>query len=239
MAAVRVQDYLTPLAEPALVRAVFGGYRLTMGGTPSAECLAVLCAQVFLESGRGQKMHCWNPGNRKTPRDWDALFCAYKCDEIFDEPTAAFAQRLGDCLIQPWKNDSRTGKPLFRVVLPDSHPWARFCAFESAEEGMADYVALLACSDRYRAAWTLAARGDADGFARVLGVAGYYTADPATYARGVVSIAAALLPLCRATLASFDRGLTDDEVSEIAAAVSNTVANDLIWNHDRHEVLAA
>lgn len=238
MSAVRVQDHLTPLGEPELVRALLSGYRLTMGGTATAECLAVLAAQLFLESGRGQKAHCFNWGNRKAPTNWDGLYCAFRCDEIFDGPTADYAKRLGDCLVQPWRNDSRTGKPLFRVVLPDTHPWARFCAFESAEEGAADYVALLACNDRYRAAWGLAFKGDADGFGRAICLAGYCTADPAVYSRGVVSIAAALLPMCRAVLAGDEHEFTDDEVFNITAAVSNTIAADFVWNHDRREPLA-
>jgi hypothetical protein len=125
-------------------------------------------------------------------------------------------------------------------VLPAEHPWSRFLAFETPEDGLSDYVLFLATRERYRAAWHLIMAGDADGAARALGHAGYYTAPIDTYAHGVASIATSLLPLCIAITEGVSTELNEDEMANVAAAVANTVAADLMWNHDRHhEELAA
>jgi len=226
---ILVEDRVTPLTEPEFIAAMARGYVMNMGAQASPECLSCLGAQGFLESGRGKKMRNFTPGNKKTPPRWDGLYAFVTCDEIFDAQTAHRAQQLGPCTVTPWR-----GGPLQRVVLAAPHPWSAFCAYENAAEGCADYVQLLSGMERYRAAWHLAQKGDPDGFARALGHAGYFTAPVDVYARGVVSIAASLLPLCRATLADGAHELTDDEAFNIAAAVSNTIGNELIWTHDRH-----
>lgn len=232
MTAVRVEDRVTRLSVPDLLGALAAGYRIVMGGGASAPELATLGAQVCLETGRGQAMHCWNPGNVKLPADWDGLFTSYGCDEVFDAQTARLAQRLGPCTVNPWK-----GGPLQHVILPASHPWARFLAFGNASDGMADYVDRLSGKDRYRAAWTLAHRGDPDGFSRALAQAGYYTAPVDQYTRGLVALAAELMPVAKSTLDDAPTDFSEETALNVAAMVSASVANDLIWNHDRHEPL--
>src|SRR5581483_3549948 len=145
---------------------------------PTARTLAVLGAQLCLESGNFERAHCFNWGNWKLPQGWDGYYCQYECDEIFDQATAQRAQEFGPCQVSLWK-----GGPKWRVVLFPPHPWSSFCAFTDADEGAARYVELLALSARYVTAWHHAILGDPENFSRWLSARGYYTADVDTYTR--------------------------------------------------------
>jgi hypothetical protein len=218
-----VDDRLTPLSVEDGMLALYGGYERILGAPPERpSTLAALGAQLCLESGNFKKAHCYNWGNKKCPKDWAGLYCRFKCDELFDERTAALAQRLGPCVVNLWK-----GGPLYRVVLLPPHPWTEFTAYESAEEGAADYVRLLATRDRYRAAWSAAHDGDAAGFSRALGAARYYTAEVESYTRGIVSIASRLAPLCERLVAEHAEQLSEDEREHIEALVALTLAESL------------
>lgn len=63
----------------------------------------------------------------------------------------------------------------------------RFRAYGSAEEGAADHVRLL--ERRFEAALSAAQAGDAEAFVRELRAGGYFTGDPAAYARAVSGLA--------------------------------------------------
>jgi hypothetical protein len=216
-----VEDRLTPLSIDHLISALADGYRIVLGSDVEAPCLAVLTAQSCLETGNGQKVHNWNFGNKKKPKDWDGLYAHFKCDEIFDAPTAKRAQKLGPCVVQDWR-----GGPLKRVVLLPPHPWSAFVAFATAAEGMADHVKLLACVERYRAAWSRAFHGDAAGFAHALRVARYYTADEEPYTAGLVSIAKRVEPAC-VRLTTGEHGLTDEERAHVEDVVARTLVESL------------
>lgn len=208
-----VPDRLTPLSLEDGLHALAAGYDTTMGAPcDSGRTLACLGAQLCLESGNFQKAHCYGWGNRKMPADWDGLYCTFKCDELFDEPTAHRAMLLGPCAVSIWK-----GGPLRRVVLLPGHPWAMFTAFATAEEGAADYVALLACSDRYRQAWHAAVMGNPAAFSDSLSSARYFTAESETYKRGLVSIFHKILPACEAIVAGKGHGI-DDALRELVSA---------------------
>jgi hypothetical protein len=219
MTAQFIDDLLTPVSVDALLLALHGGYVRVMGAaTDKVPCLAALGAQLCLESGNGQLAHRFNWGNRKRPADWDGLFTRFQCDEIFDRQTADRAKTLGPCAVTLWR-----GGPLYRVVLFPPHPWSEFVAFVTADEGAADYISLLACSDRYRAAWHCAYAGDAAGFSLALGRAKYYTADVEPYTKGLVSIAARILPACERIANGLDHGLTDEDRAFIEATVYETI----------------
>jgi hypothetical protein len=210
----QIPDKLTPIPLDGLISAVAEGYRRLMSSIVAARCLAVLSAQACLETGNGQKMHRYNPGNKKLPKDWAGEFCQFACDEIFDAATAAHAATLGPCVRTPWR-----GGPLVRCVLSPPHPWTSFVAFHEAGEGFADWLELLALTDRYRVAWSRAYAGDAAGFVRALGAARYFTADEPVYEKAVVSIAARILPACARIAANEDHDLTDEDRAHVAAMV--------------------
>lgn len=218
MTATILADAITPLSLEEGLGALAGGYRLVMNSDPTRSCLAVLGAQVCLETGNFQKMHRYNPGNRKMPADWDGRYTQFRCDEIFDVATANRARVLGPCSVTPWK-----GGPLQRVVLVPPHPWTSFVAFASATEGMGDYVKLLATNDRYRLAWSRAYAGDAKGMATALHLAGYFTADLTPYAAGMAQIAAKLTPIAAGVVAgaplisAADRAHLDELVASTMA----------------------
>jgi len=92
-----------------------------------------------------------------------------------------------------------------------------FRAYDSLDEGAADYLALL--RDRFGPALDAARRGDFDGFASKLKKAGYYTADEGDYARALRSIAGAPAagPAPRARSSAY---VTTDELARISDAMS-------------------
>jgi len=63
----------------------------------------------------------------------------------------------------------------------------RFRAYDSAQQGASDYLSLL--QHRYPDAVQAAERGDAGGFVQALKSGGYFTGDPAAYAKSVASLA--------------------------------------------------
>jgi hypothetical protein len=63
----------------------------------------------------------------------------------------------------------------------------RFRAYDSAQQGASDYLSLL--QRRYPDAVQAAERGDAGGFVQALKSGGYFTGDPAAYAKSVASLA--------------------------------------------------
>lgn len=222
MTATFVPDKITPLSVEELLLAAHDGYQIVMGAeTDSAECLAATGAQLCLESGNGQHAHQFNFHNEKRSKDWTGLFTRFKCDEIFDANTAALAQKLGPCVVSPWK-----GGPRQRVVLLPPHPWTEFVAFETAAQGTARYFEFLSCRERYRRAWKRAFVGDAVGFSLELGAAGYYTADVGAYTAGLASIAKRILPICKRVITGDDYGITGQDrehISAVALSLMETV----------------
>lgn len=230
-----VPTVLTKLPVDGLIDATIAGYGRLMGAPPSPEAASVAAGQAMLETGDGQKMRNWNPGNRKRPSGWEGDFCEFACDEIFDAPTAALAKRLDPdhCAESIWR-----GGPLIRCSLIPPHPWSEFVSFPTAAEGFSDWLGLLAMSDRYRAAWGRLYAGDPAGFVRALHAAGYMTADEEIYEHAVFSIAASVLPACRSRLNGGGQTLSDDDRSYVSGLVGLTLA-DTIWSADRHGTLAA
>lgn len=214
-----ITDLITPLSmELGVLGLADACAHIVLGARPPAKCLAVLAAQCCLETGTFQKMHRFNVGNRKVPADWDGLYTQFRCDEIFDLTTARRAQQLGPCTVAPWK-----GGPKQRVVLAPPHPWSSFAAFDTAELGMADHLKLLACTDRYRAAWSRAYAGDAIGTAAALHSAGYFTADLDPYARGMASLAGKLGPICQSIIGGSPL-ISSEDHAHIEQLVATTMA---------------
>lgn len=77
-----------------------------------------------------------------------------------------------------WRTTEGFGDAETKVV-------ARFRAYPDAVSGAKDFVKLLANSPRYASAWKELEAGDPIKYAFALGKAGYFTADPTAYAKGV------------------------------------------------------
>jgi hypothetical protein len=125
-------------------------------------------------------------------------------------------------------------------VLRPPHPWTKFRAFETAEEGAAAYLELFTWS-RYAQAALRARAGDPVGFVLACKAAGYFTApDVHAYASAVASIAAHALAACTqeldlAWIADAPPPVIDDATRE---HVEGLVALDLAsytWDETRND----
>jgi len=94
-------------------------------------------------------------------------------------------------------------------VPPPDPPVLRFRSFETADEGAIDYWSMLA--GHYRPALALFDQGAAFDAAIMLGALGYYTANPASYSRGVVN-----------WFKWYDRELAASFVDELAEGSGNS-----------------
>ena len=88
---------LTPASPLELVEAVEAAYACQFGRPPQLRTVAVLCAQLALETANGQKIICWNPGNfkRGPTTDW----CAFGTTEYVGSPPVATPMR---CEFSVW-----------------------------------------------------------------------------------------------------------------------------------------
>lgn len=207
MTATLVDDQLTPLPVADMLDALADGYAMVMGSDADAKCLAVLGAQVCLETGNMAHVHCHNWGNVKRSADWDGLYCMFRCNEIIG------------------------GKVLW---FDPPHPQTHFRAYAEASEGAKEYVKFLATRDRYRASWSRAYAGDADGFVRALGKAGYFTANVDSYAKAVFSIAKRLAPVASRVAANAAGDLDDTERAHIGELVTLTLSESARGMYEHH-----
>lgn len=231
---IKVEDRITKLSMDDGLIVLNKGHDLTMGQPfQLAWAMACMGAQLCLECGNFQKAHCNNWQNQKIPKEWEGLYCTFKCDELFDVATAHRAMAVAPGLAVDtglWK-----GGPLHRVVLFADHPWALFKAFEDEKRGSdehnvdgaviaaGEYVRLIACEDRYKEAWHQAVMGRPSQFSHALHDAGYYTADPNVYTKGVVSIADKIHEPCARIVAGEQHGIGDELRSFVMAQVTETL----------------
>lgn len=155
---------LTPMGPEeirALLRARFG-----------ARQADILTAQIRLETGNGQRLWRYNFGNLKAT----SINRPYQTLRNVSERDASGALHR----YQPEGEEGQTT----RWDVPPGHPQTRFRAYETAEEGLDDFLGLLR-SKRFRRAWTALAEGNAEAYFRELRKAGYFTATFDEYWRGV------------------------------------------------------
>lgn len=200
MAPYEIPNKLTPLPETEFILTAAQAWKKFYGHGPEVKQLACCLAQMILEVGRsktadgyiwGKRCHNYNMGNIKS-RDGDgSTWQYYDCGE---EVSLAKAQELikkDPKLVSikkqyAWSNGSQRAS--IWILAP--HPWTRFRAFETAEEGLLDYISFLVTErDRYLTAWNQGVmKGDPVTFSLELGKAGYYTADPQRYTKTVVAL---------------------------------------------------
>lgn len=152
-------DTRTPLTLDEAAHAIVHGWRCYFGGDPKRESLLVLLAQSALETGRWSAIHCFNFGNIKSAPGDGRSWTFFRCNELLDGKW---------CWFDP------------------PHPQTRFRAYDSAEEGAVDYVALLV--RRYTAAWGAVTVGDPGAFVDCLKRGMYFTAPIEPYRRNVISL---------------------------------------------------
>jgi len=127
-------------------------------------------------------------GNVKATPAWQGDHCERYCNELLTEQQARDAHSRAtltpDGALDVILGGVVGGKRIVNFYPPN--PATRFRAFDSLEAGALDYLSILA--DRFASAWRYLEAGDAPGFAAALSRARYYTADPKSYAAGLVSL---------------------------------------------------
>lgn len=116
----------------------------------------VLLSQYALETGLGRACHNYNLGNAKHITGDGHKWTMFRCSEIING---------------------------HEVFFDPPHPQTWFRAFDTLEEGAADYVAML--RRRFAVAWPAVERGDVASFGHMLKAAHYYTADESAYVRAL------------------------------------------------------
>lgn len=187
MNAAYVPPKKTPLTFDEADGALTLALASSLGETPSIPTRALALAKTALETGRWSAMWNHNWGNVKASEKWEGLYTCIVLNEVLNGKVVWFAPE-GRLTGNPAKGGKLAGDlaDAGRTV-PPGHPQTRMRAFPTAADGALDYVRFVG-GGRYRAAWELLLAGDAQGYVHALKVAGYFTADEATYAKGVLSL---------------------------------------------------
>lgn len=187
---IRREAVVTPIEPTTLTKALTSAYRVRFGREPKRESIAMLMAQSALETGRWKSNRCFNLGNVKAGSSWTGDYCYYYASELVSESDAdrAFSLRKSRSDGGAGHNVSiaRLESGNWDVRLYPDHPWCKFRAFSSLEEGSAAYLDLLA--DRFSTAWKKVEEGDPEGFVRALHASGYFTANLEKYLKEVLSL---------------------------------------------------
>jgi hypothetical protein len=167
-------------------QAMSGAMAATLGETPSTEALALALGKTALETGRwGASGGLWNHnwGNVKASAKYEGTYTCIVLNEVLPLGLVWFDPR-GQLTANPAKGGKLMGPPM---PVPEGHPQTRMRAFAAPDEGALSYVRFVA-GGRYAKAWELLLAGDAVAYVHALKVAGYFTADEATYARTTLSL---------------------------------------------------
>lgn len=154
-----IEDKLTPLSESEACYYLREAWKSIFGEYPSKESCALLWAQSALETGRWKLIHNHNWPNIK--RIKGNHWTSYKCNEVLNGKVEWF---------YPY------------------HPQTHFAAYLTSLDGAVAYIKFLSERTRYREAWNEVLKGDPVAFTAALKRGGFFTANLATYTKGVVSL---------------------------------------------------
>lgn len=160
----------TPTPAVDVYDAIAEAWPAVVGGEPSRDSILVLLAQWGIETGDGRACWNFNLGNVK---------------RVPGEPWT-WLQNVWEMI---------GGK---KQVFQPPHPQTHFRAFRSLDDGAAAYLAFL--HSRFAKSWPAVTDGDPAGFAHLLKLQRYYTADEQQYARAM-----------RARFDAFSRTVHDTE----------------------------
>jgi hypothetical protein len=210
--ALYLEKLATRVGLVGIVGELAEGYRQYMGEYPSPPCLACNVGQVALETGNGQSMWNWNPGNVKWAADWPGHWTMYRCNEVIGGRVEWF---------------------------DPPHPQTWFRAFESCRDGMAAQVEFLASRERYQKAWHQFFLGKADAGVRALAEAGYFTTKVDAYARAVTLIYGHVLGPCSDYLAGKVPAVGEDLHDRVTQLVAESLYDPALRDLRLHEDLVA
>lgn len=158
-----------------------------LGKPPTDETLALALAKTALETGRWTQIWRSNWGNIKCSNTYPGMFTCICLNEALTRggvPVVVWFAPEGELTAAPSRGGKLVGAP---IPVPDGHPQTRLRAYANAYDGVDSYVDFVA-NGRYIEAWKYLLRGDAVAYVHALKARGYFTADEAVYARGVVSL---------------------------------------------------
>ncbi len=183
--AVYVPPVKTPLTFAEAARSMRQGIYVATGEQPTNAALALALAKTALETGRWQSMWNYNWGNVKAGAEYHGMYTCITLNEVLNGRTVWFAPE-GE-LVR--KDGPLKYEPL---LVPPGHAQTRMRAYANAYDGAQQYADFVA-NGRYRDAWQRLLAGDPAGYVHALKMKGYFTADEATYRRGVERIFAEYL----------------------------------------------
>ncbi len=177
----------TPLTFEDAAASMSRALSWVLGEMPSTGVLALALGKTALETGRWSAMWSNNWGNVKASSLYEGQFCCILLNEVLVRNGATrviwFAPE-GELTANPAKGGKLVTDP---IPVPDGHPQTRMRAFATADEGALAYARFVA-GGRYKKAWERLLAGDAVSYVHELKVAGYFTADEATYARTTLAL---------------------------------------------------
>lgn len=148
----------TPVSDEQMAKAIVNVWHRLFGADPSKEQVYMIMAQNAIETGRDRKsMHNFNVGN---------IIVGTTDHDYF----------LGGDWMYADKSET-TKKKITQ----------KFRAYNTLEEGVADYLNLLSKSKRYATSWQHILHPDVRAYSKALHDAGYYGAKEEEYTKGLLS----------------------------------------------------
>lgn len=185
-----IPDAVKELKPAEAAYALREAWKKVYGQYPSDKSLAVLWSKSALETGHWKHIHDYNFGNiKRKETDEVNLFTMFECGEEVSlvqaqKLVAEDPSRVKIVKIYSWADGSKRAS----IVIQPGHQWSQFIAHNTVEDGSEYYIRFVSQSFRYRKAWQKVIDGDPNGYAHELKVAGYYTANEASYTAGVVKL---------------------------------------------------
>lgn len=164
-----VPTKVTALSENQAAVCLRDAFSKLIGKTPKAMSVAILWAQCALETGRFHKINNNNYGNIKKAHKPDDghNFCMFATGENIYNPVTKKTE---------WK--------WFNPPDPQTH----FVSNDTMQAGAEHYIGFLSKRTRYARAWQTMLYGNSQNYVHELKNAGYFTADEASYTKGVTSL---------------------------------------------------
>lgn len=180
MKATYVAPTVAPLSLEDAAECMNYALAMVLNATPPTEVLALSLAKTALETARWKAIWNNNWGNVKAGEQYVGQFTCITLNEVIGNSVVWFSAQ--------GQLNRKGGEVIGKVWdVPPGHPQTRMRSYPDARTGAVEYVQFVA-SGRYRDAWSELLEGDAVGYVHALKMKGYFTADEATYARGVLSL---------------------------------------------------
>lgn len=153
-----IEPVKTVITEVDIVHSIKQAYHILFGYDVSLDTLSILCAQIFLETGRGKSCYNFNLGNVKRTKNhkWTWFKCGERINGIYQN------------FIPP-------------------HYQTHFAAYDSLTDAAVEHLKFLN-KPRYQASLQEANCGNPEAYCEQLHKAGYYTATVEQYKKALVPL---------------------------------------------------